>query len=298
MTKEVPADESLSIGGLARATGVEVETIRMWERRYGKPAATRLPSGHRRYAPIDVAWLRRVAEAVARGVRASDAVSAPPRRLTTLLGAPGAQSPGVVRACIELAREFDRDGVARRLRAEAERRGPRGFVADVVAPLLSDVGRAWADGDLDVRHEHLVSHLVAAELNLQLAAAASPRRGPRVVFSTLPGERHGLGLSMAAVVAAHAGARCVILGTDTPITETAACARSVAADAVAVSVSLAHGGVDADRELAELRALMADEVRLIAGGSGTRRPRRARSDIEYVEDFGEFENIVRALGKP
>ena len=39
----------LSIGALARATGVPAETLRTWERRYGFPEPERTSTGHRRY---------------------------------------------------------------------------------------------------------------------------------------------------------------------------------------------------------------------------------------------------------
>ena len=62
-------DELLSIGEVGEATGLSPHTIRVWERRYGRPAAVRLPSGHRRYTQDQVVWLRRIAEALANGHR-------------------------------------------------------------------------------------------------------------------------------------------------------------------------------------------------------------------------------------
>lgn len=44
---------ALTIGNVAEATSMTVAALRSWETRYGFPAATRLPSGHRRY-PADV----------------------------------------------------------------------------------------------------------------------------------------------------------------------------------------------------------------------------------------------------
>jgi DNA-binding transcriptional MerR regulator len=43
----------LPIAEVARRTGVTVETLRIWERRYGFPAPERRPSGHRRYTDDD-----------------------------------------------------------------------------------------------------------------------------------------------------------------------------------------------------------------------------------------------------
>jgi DICT domain-containing protein len=48
----------LTIGTLARRTGVGVSTIRAWERRFGFPVPARLESGHRRYTERDVEAIR------------------------------------------------------------------------------------------------------------------------------------------------------------------------------------------------------------------------------------------------
>ena len=50
----------LTIGDLARATGLTAEVLRMWEARHGFPPATRLANGHRRYRDSDVALVRQV----------------------------------------------------------------------------------------------------------------------------------------------------------------------------------------------------------------------------------------------
>ena len=47
-------DATLTIGTLARRTGVSVSTLRAWERRFGFPVPARLESGHRRYTERDV----------------------------------------------------------------------------------------------------------------------------------------------------------------------------------------------------------------------------------------------------
>lgn len=50
----------LTIGELARRTGVGVSTLRAWEQRYGFPVPQRLASGHRRYSPGDEDAVRQV----------------------------------------------------------------------------------------------------------------------------------------------------------------------------------------------------------------------------------------------
>jgi DNA-binding transcriptional MerR regulator len=67
----------LSIGGVARETGLSEDTLRMWERRYGFPTPLRDASGgHRRYPEEQVERLRRVKALVDDGFRPGKVVRA------------------------------------------------------------------------------------------------------------------------------------------------------------------------------------------------------------------------------
>ena len=72
--KPVPPG-AMTIGELARRTGVTPEVLRTWEARHGFPRPLRLPSGHRRYAPSDVAAVERVLRRRTEGVRLEVAVA-------------------------------------------------------------------------------------------------------------------------------------------------------------------------------------------------------------------------------
>jgi MerR family transcriptional regulator, light-induced transcriptional regulator len=65
----------LTIGELARRTGVAVATLRMWEQRHGFPVARRLASGHRRYGEETVQDVQRVQRLRDSGVRLDLAVA-------------------------------------------------------------------------------------------------------------------------------------------------------------------------------------------------------------------------------
>lgn len=51
------SQDGLSIGELARRTGVPAATLRSWESRYGFPRPHRLPGGHRRYEERDISLI-------------------------------------------------------------------------------------------------------------------------------------------------------------------------------------------------------------------------------------------------
>ncbi len=66
--------DGLSIGELARQTGVPFATLRSWEDRYGFPRPLRRPGGHRRYEPGDASLIREVLRLRASGLSLQAAI--------------------------------------------------------------------------------------------------------------------------------------------------------------------------------------------------------------------------------
>jgi DNA-binding transcriptional MerR regulator len=281
-----------SIGDLAEATGLSTDAIRVWEKRYGRPQAIRLPSGHRRYRETDVRWLRRVAEALARGHRPGKVVLLDEEELDALLAAPaGTPATAFAKKVLGFARESRTADVRRLLTGRARSEGPRKFLA-TAGEVLTAAGRAWADGQLGIRHEHLLSEILADVLRGLREEVPDRRGGEVVLLTTLPGERHALGLQLAALAAKLASAEVRILGAETPIPEIADAARESGASVVALSISLASGGPDTDRTLAELRDALPPGVRLLAGGRGARGVRRGPRGVGFPADLAEFEALL------
>lgn len=69
-------DLTLSIGDLARRTGVDIPTLRRWERYDGLLAPTRTPGGQRRYGPEDVAAVQELVSLIGKGWAAASAARA------------------------------------------------------------------------------------------------------------------------------------------------------------------------------------------------------------------------------
>lgn len=300
----------LSIGALSSATGIPVDTIRTWERRYGFPVADRKPSGHRVYALSTVPRLRRIAQAMARGHRAAEVVSASDGALEALLNAlpePLAEPPAVRRAAPASARAvdaeladlldathaFDSERLTHAFQADWARLGPLEFLEQRAAPFLTAIGNAWAEGALDVRHEHFGSSVLGDFLRAVRLPLDARATGPIVALATLPGELHGLGLQMSALVFALAGWRTLVLGVDTPVAEIAALAREAPIAAVAVSCVQPRGrGVAAP--VRALRRQLPRRLPLIVGGAGA--PTGVRQPgIEVVPDLEALDRWLRTV---
>jgi len=292
----VPSAATYSIGDLAEACGISVDTLRVWERRYGRPEPVRLPSGHRRYTQAHVRWLRRVAAALAAGHRAKAAVTASEEELEQMIASAAAAELPVeeLDPYFEAVKAYREPAILERLWEGWKRLGPEGFLDHVLDPLLVRAGRAWADGDLNVRHEHFLSDTIDHFLRAARASVDVAKGGRPILLTTLPGELHGLGIQMAAVLAARTGWRPRVLGVNTPLDEILRAAAETKAAAVGISVSLYTGGVETDRQLAELRSRLAPEVQLIAGGSGARGVRRGPRGIAYATTLDDLRRILRA----
>lgn len=278
----------VSIGGLSRATGVPIETLRTWELRYGFPKPARKPSGHRQFDVSNVERIRRIAFALERGLRAGEVVPASDEALTSLLatlpvepGSRGQGRPFDAQSFIDLIRRFDSDRLMRSLQSDLAREDPVAYLETRISPCIATLGEAWEASEIAIAHEHFASERISDVVRGARLRFEETANGPLVVLATLPGEPHGLGLQMAALVLSARGLRVLSLGTELPLAEIAAMAASTGATAVGISVS-AFTARSAAALLPVLRSELARKILLAVGGSGA--PRGIKG-VESIADL-------------
>jgi len=294
----------LSIGALSRATGIAVETLRTWESRYGFPVPERQPSGHRVYPVSAVPHLRRIAQALSLGHRAGQVVGASDDALDRLLEtSAGAQPPASAAPAglppvedlagqLRLVKAFEGERLSRAFLADWARLGPVDFLETIAATLVHAVGEAWARGELEIRHEHFFAERLGDLLRSLRMPRDERATGPLVAFATLPGEAHGLGLQMAALVLATAGCRVLFLGTEVPIPQIASLARELGARAVAISISRSSKGTTTATALRRLREALPRRVLLVTGGEGAPA---SRPGIDCIPSLRELDAWGRRI---
>jgi methanogenic corrinoid protein MtbC1 len=243
--------------------------------------------------------LRRIAEALARGHRASEAVAASEKDLSTLLDVTPIVTGVVSRvanredptifALLKAVEAFDAEQLTQILTADWRRLGVLTFLSDRIAPLIRTIGEEWAAARLGIHHEHFLSERVGDLLRSLRLPLEEKARGPLVIFASLPGETHGLGLQMAALLLASVGCRVLYLGTEVPPAQIAGLAKDINARAVAISVSIANRGEAMNAQLELLRGLLPKRVLLLVGGDGApgKRPGlNVFSDLAALEAWG------------
>lgn len=260
----------LTIGAVEEASGIPASTLRTWERRYGFPQPYRTVGGHRTYDANVVEHLQLIALALEKGHRPKQVVGASESALRDLLGlnetAPEQQQ--VIEEWINLAIALDARGLESAFRHAFATFGGLNFLAQYVAPFLRLLGERWAAGDLNVYQEHFASECLDAFLVRTWRQLAENNTGPFVVATTLPGERHDLGLHMAVMSLCLAGWQIVYLGPESPTNDILNAAQRSQAGAIILSIS-PYADLDVTRHhLRQITRVLPPNVNLLLGGSG------------------------------
>ena len=281
------------------------ETLRTWERRYGSPMPDRKPSGHRLYPADSVEHLRRVGRLLAHGHRPAEILGLSLRELDALLSIAnppqkqpaeseasqfgGDQLERSLEAALRAAANLDHESLVRELRANWIRLGPLRFLQDFAGRFMIEIGKAWEQKTLEVRHEHLASACLSDFLREVREPFDQHARGPRLVAAMLPGDTHEGGLLMVSAFLALRGYRVVYLGAGMPVEQIAAAATSGNIEVVAISVSPAMPHRQMASAIVQLRDLLPRRLPLWVGGAG------APAAIRGVERFDSLDTLDARL---
>jgi len=307
---DAPVDDPLgsmasgySIKVASRMTGLSVDTLRMWERRYDFPSPMRNRTGNRLYGEADVERLVLIARAMKFGYRAGEAIRLTNQELTQVLAVrPVARGASSADGSTQLEHLLDlvRSNEVGRLRDELRRIpgviGAQQFVGEVAGPLLEAIGHGWADGTLAIHQEHLASVALSTELRL-LAALHAHSTGPKLMLATLPREQHTLGLELAALMALLAGASVETIGPDLPVAELARAAVALRVQAVGLSISLATAPAAVTSHLVWLAEHLPTPIGIWLGGKGATSLQDLPNRVKVLGDWSEFEDAIAALAR-
>ena len=273
----------MRIGELARRSGVAVATLRAWERRYGVLGPDRTSGGHRVYGPEDLAQVRLLASRVESGVSIS--------RAARELEQASPETNHAAEAALIQARlwgaveKFDLAAFSSLVGDGLARWGTARTLDSVVVPTLRRIGEEWREDPEWVAREHFASTALRSLLVNRLPQLPA---GPTALAFSPEGERHDLGVVMAAVTLAGAGWYPVVLGADTPWTSVEAVLARLEPDATLVG---AQQRGPAARFLS--RASLPRHTRLVLGGAGFRAEDAGRIGARF--HGGPFAELPGAL---
>jgi MerR family transcriptional regulator, light-induced transcriptional regulator len=264
---------SYPIRAVAKITGLSLDTLRAWERRYKAVVPERSDRG-RQYGPEHIERLLLLNQLVQKGHAIGGIASRSDEELRGLLTqqpnqpVPEPTSPTDMLAPVLAAIEnFDTVRASDELSRLAAVLSPRDLVYQVAVPLMHEVGIRWHAGTLAIAQEHLVSQMLRTLLGSMMRLFRPSNPALKMVLATPAGESHEFGILAAAMLASLAGVEPVYLGPNLPAREIADAARGTSAKVVALSITFLSETTQ--EELKALAAAMPEGAELWVGGAGS-----------------------------
>ena len=276
---------------VVRLTGLSPEVLRAWERRHNAIEPLRTEGGTRRYRAADVERLKLLKTAVDGGQRIGQIAGLDDDALRRQAAPVDDRARDQIEAILTALDQLEVSTAQRLLAVQLSTLGPAAFGRDVALPLVQELGQRWADGTMSIASEHLGTAILRSLLGSSLQPTASSTLGPRIVFATPSGERHEIGLLMAALTALSAGGNPIYLGLEMPAEDLLAAVAET--DAVALAVSLVTiPEAQAARTLGALRGGLPEDTFLWVGGA-------AAATIALpagTEHLGTLEELEQRVG--
>lgn len=289
-TNLVERDALYNIAAVERDTGLSKDLLRVWERRYGFPKPERDQNEERLYTLPQMEKLRLLRLLIDSGHRPGKIVNRDTAELSRLISEQATEQtpPAEIASIIDLLLNHDIDGFRNALQQALMKQGLLRFVTDTVAGLNHWIGEAWLAGKIAVFDEHLYSEHVQNILRNAIVAQPGRGKGPRVLLTSLPGEKHRIGLLMVEAVLTAEGASCVALGTETPIIDIKNAVPAYKVDVVALSFSSAMTQAAALAGLEELRGLLPEDTEVWGGGGALSRARKIPQGVLLLRSFEDM----------
>ncbi len=236
------------ISAVSRLTGIPLDTLRAWERRYQAVTPKRSARG-RVYSEQHVKRLMLLRQAVDSGHAIGQVAKIQDQGLRALLDRTKTLSQDQASARKQESVEFLApvlQAIGRFDYAQADRElnrlttaiaSPKQLVHQVALPLMRTIGERWHEGKCSIAQEHMMTSLLSGLLSSFIRTYTPSNPPARVLFATPRNERHAFPNLAAAMLTAAGGLGVIHLGTDLPADEIVQAARKTGADALLLSVS-------------------------------------------------------------
>ncbi len=260
----------LSIQQLSQELDIGVDTLRAWERRYGFPTPVRDYRGHRCYSSEQLEELKLVKKLQSRGLRPSVIFAMSHDQRKVELGRIANETQAELSSFDRLVLA-DPDVIQQHLTDKFQTLPLEDLVHNQLIPLLAAIDAGYISNRISIAQEHLISDILISLLNQHLNQHQPQNPVGHLLFLTINGERHKLGLYLSAAMFQQCGVHCTLIHEDLPITEIPELCQQMSAAGVALSFSQNYQASQARKDLATLRQILAEDKVIIAGGHAVRK---------------------------
>jgi len=293
------------IRAAAKLTGISLDTLRAWERRYNAVTPARTERG-RLYEEADIRRLLLLRSAVESGRAISQVASLSDAQLeelerkalsfSTKPEAPEAVLPEL-QPLVDSVTSYDYAATNEELGRLALLLRPNELVYRVVLPLMRMAGENWEKGVFQIAQEHMLSACVRNLLGGLVRLQKNGGGAGRILLTTPSGELHEFGILAAAMLAVAQGFQVAYLGPDLPAREVLQAVEKSEPQAVVLGIMKTNATSavrdDIDRLASELPATT--ELWLGGGGASAVSGGVVRDRFVVLQDLTHFERHLTRL---
>jgi len=261
------------IRAVAKITGLSLDTLRAWERRYQAVVPERSDRG-RQYGPAQIERLLLLGQLVQKGHAIGGIASLTDQDLKNLLSRqPSQPAPepeplaDILAPVLSAIESFDSARAGDALSRLAAVLSPRDLVYQVAVPLMLEVGIRCHNGTLAIAQEHMLSQMLRNLLGSMIRLFRPSNPAMKMVLATPAGESHEFGILASAMLASVAGIEPVYLGPDLPALEIANVAQRVSAQVILLGVTVIEENTA--EEVRRVASAMPEAGELWVGGASS-----------------------------
>ncbi|MBC7538669.1 MAG: MerR family transcriptional regulator [Bacteriovorax sp.] len=306
-----------SIRMASSISGVNVYTIRAWEKRYKAFTPVRDSSGHRNYNKDEIEKMSLLNQLCILGLSISKIAQLSNNKLKNLLESYGVSSIEVfdvtsnlppntndkfyynqsITIILMALKAYNLDIISKELNKLKTILNAKEFALQVILPIMSGLGEAVAKGEYSITHEHALSSIV--KFHIAHLAYQEPKKhvnnSKTIIFCGMEGDLHEFGILLSALIALHNGYRILYLGPNLPADAFADAVNSLNPEYIAIGAS----GVVASFEknsienyIYILDAKIKSKCKIIIGTSLKFKlkdnPVHEVTHLESLEEFSQF----------
>lgn len=275
---------------VANRTGLTVDLIRAWEKRYHVVDPARSVTKRRLYSDYDIERLRLIRLAKLNGRRLVDVAPLTLEALRDVVSEDSryeisqekqtevfrsswtnplesSDTRNEIDAMLFAVQTMDQHRLDQLLQEGLVKQSLPAYLETVIGPLLQEIGESTRLGKLRIAHEHMATAHLRTFIGALRFRETYTGNEPKIVITTPTGQLHELGALMVAALVSVDGWLPVYLGPNTPADEIVACAMQSGARAVSISLTYPADDPRIPTELTRLRSQLDEKISIFVGGS-------------------------------
>lgn len=289
-------------------TGIPLDTLRAWERRYQTVIPKRAGRG-RVYSEKQINRLLLLRRAVDQGHSIGQLAKLGDWELRSLIEKSSSivsgesyskpsDSSQMLAPVLYAIDRFDYAGADREInRLAAALASPRDFVHQVALPLMRTIGKRWHEGKCSIAQEHMMTVLLTGVLASFVRTYSTSNPPARVLLASPRNEHHAFPTLAATMLTVAGGMGAIYLGTDLPALDIVLATRKSGADILLLSLSLTINS-ETIGDLNFIARKLPTATALWLGGPPELQLEQATSGSRWLvlNDFSALEHNLAAWG--